>query len=246
MHSFSSIYTALIKTFSVSRIVYSKPYEKVHLEVQLFAFSLSLFTFSSFYLPESKPQKLKGLLIDSRSRILLIAGQSYLKLYNARTSVSREKDSTELDCRRTHVIVHQSASDKLAVVHSSSLFGAESYQGRIQDFFLGGSALISCSTSTPINHIVFFLQHNSCIRKPQVVTLDVRKHKNVSPWAVEELALCQGSLTRLKCHGDTIVALFSKQVMRRMFCLNLCSASLQEKNNRCLFVYFLALNISSV
>ena len=25
MHSFSSIYTALIKTFSVSRIVYSKP-----------------------------------------------------------------------------------------------------------------------------------------------------------------------------------------------------------------------------
>ena len=29
-------------------------------------------------------------------------------------------------------------------------------QGRIQDFFLGGGALISCSTSTPINHIVFF------------------------------------------------------------------------------------------
>ena len=30
------------------------------------------------------------------------------------------------------------------------------YQGRIQDFFLGGGALVSCSTSTPINHIVFF------------------------------------------------------------------------------------------
>ena len=29
-------------------------------------------------------------------------------------------------------------------------------QGRIQDFFLGGGALVSCSTSTPINHIVFF------------------------------------------------------------------------------------------
>ena len=40
-------------------------------------------------------------------------------------------------------------------------------QGRIQDFFLGGGALVSCSTSTPINHIVFFLQNTSCIRKPQ-------------------------------------------------------------------------------
>ena len=29
-------------------------------------------------------------------------------------------------------------------------------QGRIQDFFLGGGALVSCFTSTPINHIVFF------------------------------------------------------------------------------------------
>ena len=39
-------------------------------------------------------------------------------------------------------------------------------QGRIQDFFLGGGALVSCSSSTPINHIVFFwlLQNTSCIR----------------------------------------------------------------------------------
>ena len=29
-------------------------------------------------------------------------------------------------------------------------------QGRIQDFFLGEGALVSCSTLTPINHIVFF------------------------------------------------------------------------------------------
>ena len=29
-------------------------------------------------------------------------------------------------------------------------------QGRIQDFFLGGGALVSCFTSTPIHHIVFF------------------------------------------------------------------------------------------
>ena len=37
-------------------------------------------------------------------------------------------------------------------------------------FFLGGGALVSCSTSTPINHTVFFLQNTSCIRKPQVRT----------------------------------------------------------------------------
>ena len=35
-------------------------------------------------------------------------------------------------------------------------------------FFLGGGALVSCSTSTPINHI-FFLQNTSCIRKPRVI-----------------------------------------------------------------------------
>ena len=43
-------------------------------------------------------------------------------------------------------------------------------QGRIQVFFLGADALVSCSTSTPINHIVFFLQNTSCIRKPQVIS----------------------------------------------------------------------------
>ena len=37
-------------------------------------------------------------------------------------------------------------------------------------FFLGGVALVSCSTSTPINHIVFFLQNTSYIRKPQVIS----------------------------------------------------------------------------
>ena len=43
-------------------------------------------------------------------------------------------------------------------------------QGWIQFFFLGGGALVSCSTSTPINHIVFFLQNTSCIRKLQVIS----------------------------------------------------------------------------
>ena len=38
-------------------------------------------------------------------------------------------------------------------------------------FFLGGGALVSCSASTPINHIFFFFWHNtSCIRKPQVIS----------------------------------------------------------------------------
>ena len=37
-------------------------------------------------------------------------------------------------------------------------------------FFLGGGALVYCSTSTPINDIVFFWQNTSCIRKPQVIS----------------------------------------------------------------------------
>ena len=73
MHSFSSIYTALIKTFSVLRIVYSEPYERIYLEVE---FSLFLFHF----LHSVHFICLKGSL-------------------NARTSVSREKVSTEFDCR---------------------------------------------------------------------------------------------------------------------------------------------------
>ena len=43
-------------------------------------------------------------------------------------------------------------------------------QGQIQDFFLGGGALVSCSTSTPINNVVFFSQNTSYIRKPQVIS----------------------------------------------------------------------------
>ena len=41
--------------------------------------------------------------------------------------MSREQVSTEFDCRRISVIVHRSASDKLAVVHLPCLFAAESY-----------------------------------------------------------------------------------------------------------------------
>ena len=44
------------------------------------------------------------------------------------------------------------------------------YPGADPGSFLGGGALVSCSASTPIIHIVFFLQNTSCIRKPQVMS----------------------------------------------------------------------------
>ena len=44
--------------------------------------------------------------------------------------MSRESVSTEFDCRRISVFVHRFASDKVAFVHSSCLFGAESYSGQ--------------------------------------------------------------------------------------------------------------------
>ena len=45
------------------------------------------------------------------------------------------------------------------------------YPGADPGFFLGGGALVYCSTSTPINHIVFFGGGNtSCIRKLQVIS----------------------------------------------------------------------------
>ena len=46
------------------------------------------------------------------------------------------------------------------------------FSGVDPGFFLGGGALVSCATSTPINHIVFFffLQNTSCTRKPQVIS----------------------------------------------------------------------------
>ena len=47
----------------------------------------------------------------------------------------------------------------------------EKLSGADPRFFFGGGALVSYSTSTPINHKVFFffLQNTSCIRKPKRV-----------------------------------------------------------------------------
>ena len=41
--------------------------------------------------------------------------------------------------------------DILGTTHYNRITGAD------PELFLGGGALVSCSTSTPINHIVFFL-----------------------------------------------------------------------------------------
>ena len=43
----------------------------INKKLEFFPISHSLFTYSSFYLAERKPQKFKG-LIDSRSRILVL------------------------------------------------------------------------------------------------------------------------------------------------------------------------------
>ena len=46
----------------------------------------------------------------------------------------------------------------------------QNYSGADPGFFVGGGALVSCSNSTSINHIVFVLQNTSRIRKPQVIS----------------------------------------------------------------------------
>ena len=65
------------------------------------------------------------------------------------------------------IIFHQEckqAYSRLKKLKESSTTGAD------LGFFLGGVALVSRSTSTPINHIVFIWQNTSCIRKPQVIS----------------------------------------------------------------------------
>ena len=57
-----------------------------------------------------------------------------------------------------------------AVLFQAKKLKESSTTGADLGFFLGGGALVSRSTSTPIKHIVFFLQNTSCIRKPQVIS----------------------------------------------------------------------------
>ena len=67
---------------------------------------------------------------------------------------------------------HATGTFTEACVLCRIFFLCESFAGADPGFFLGGGALVSCSTSTPINRIVcfFFLHNTSCIRKPQVIS----------------------------------------------------------------------------
>ena len=56
------------------------------------------------------------------------------------------------------------------IVQSTEREEVSASAGADPGLFLGGGALVSCSTSTPINHIVFFFENTSCIRKPQVIS----------------------------------------------------------------------------
>ena len=84
-------------------------------------------------------------------------------------------------------------------------------QGRIQNFFLGGGALVSCSTS---QQSFFFWQNTSCIRKPQVITgeggvhtpctlpldppLEMLVQAKIPNWALQSHS-CHSTLENLKC-----------------------------------------------
>ena len=61
---------------------------------------------------------------------------------------------------------HKAAFIELRIYSRELMVMFTLYRGGSKIFFRRG-ALVSCSTSTPINHIVFFfLQNTSCIRKP--------------------------------------------------------------------------------
>ena len=75
------------------------------------------------------------------------------------------------DCTQTvKMKIYCMDRDKQNTWYRPRVFYCNIDAGADPGFFLGGGALVSCSTSTPINHIVFFLQNTSCIRKPQVIS----------------------------------------------------------------------------
>ena len=87
-------------------------------------------------------------------------------------------------------------------------------QGRIQNFFLGGGALVSCSTSTPINHSFFFGRipvvlenrrssqgkwgvHTPCTL-PLDPSLEMLVQAKIPNWALQSHS-CHSTLENLKC-----------------------------------------------
>ena len=66
------------------------------------------------------------------------------------------------------------------------------------------STFVSCSTSTPINHIVFFLQNTSCIRKPQVISGRGAHPLHPPPRSAPETVLLSDVCIRLRAGGEKI------------------------------------------
>ena len=90
------------------------------------------------------------------------AFKSSIKLYFFVIIVSITMYYDEEHCKLftafNHQVIKELACSRLSVGREHFFAGAD------PGFFLGGVALVSCSTSTPINHIVFFWQNTSCIR----------------------------------------------------------------------------------
>ena len=78
---------------------------------------------------------------------------------------------------RTLVVYHLHGQTGRFTVWVNS---SQSSLGRIQDFFLGGGGLVSCSTLTPINHIVFFVVVFFC-RIPVVLENGRSSHTRSAP-----------------------------------------------------------------
>ena len=107
-------------TFSVSKIFYSKPWEKKNIRSGNF----SPFLFHFLHIVNFIGRKVKALVIKRFDQFTLACLRSSHvfnyqdntseNLYR-RTSVSDEYVSTEFNCWRISVIVHRSANNKLAV-----------------------------------------------------------------------------------------------------------------------------------
>ena len=74
-------------------------------------------------------------------------------------------------------------------------------------FFLGGGALVSCSTSTPINHMFFFFcRILCCIRKPQVISGGEGAH-TLHPPPRSAPGLCQHSNPVSRLYPITVTSI---------------------------------------
>ena len=79
-------------------------------------------------------------------------------------------------------------------------------------FFLGGGALVSCSTSTPINHMFFFFcRILCCIRKPQVISGGEGAH-TLHPPPRSAPGLCQHSNPVSRLYPITVTSIVVNSV----------------------------------